>query len=167
VTQTPHERIHRRTASGLRGILFQPFAKGRIQRLMLRTSYKPGLFDQVFIGAEGNVFHTLPVYTIFVHLMFIPKLPGLCSLIVAGDGDDSIAVMIIEKISEDFLADQELGVPSAEPPLGLREGQRNLGQLREAGIFHGSFCHGCLLELFIQFRRNFRVPVSNKLPDRK
>lgn len=51
-------------------------------------------------------------------------------------GDDAIAVMVIEKISEGFLPDQELRVPPAHLSLRLGKRERNRGQLRESRIFH-------------------------------
>src|ERR1700719_2620644 len=46
--------------------LFQPFAEHSIERLMLRFGQQARLLDQLFIGTEGDVFHTKAVYTIFV-----------------------------------------------------------------------------------------------------
>jgi len=68
MAQAAHQRIHGRTASGLRGILFQPFPKGCIQSLVLRSSYQPRLLNKVFVSAQSDIFHTYTVYTIFVHL---------------------------------------------------------------------------------------------------
>lgn len=36
--------------SALRSVLFQPFAEGCVQRLVLRTCRLPGAFDQVLLG---------------------------------------------------------------------------------------------------------------------
>ena len=64
--ETAHERVDSRAASGLRGILLQPFAKGSIQGFVLRTGYEAGLLDQGFFSAQGDIFHPNTVYTISV-----------------------------------------------------------------------------------------------------
>lgn len=68
MAETAQQSIYGCAASCLRRVLLQPFPKGCIQSLVLRPSYQPGLLDQVFVSAQGNVFHTQKVYTIFVYI---------------------------------------------------------------------------------------------------
>lgn len=67
MAKAPHQRIDGRPASRLRGVLLKPFPKGCIQRLVLRPRDQPGLLNEVFVGTEGNIFHTMIVYTISVY----------------------------------------------------------------------------------------------------
>lgn len=66
VTQPPHERVNRCSASRLRRVFLEPLAKGSIQRGVARLRYQPGLLNQRFFCAQRDVFHTGIVYTIFV-----------------------------------------------------------------------------------------------------
>jgi hypothetical protein len=45
----------------LRGVLLEPFAKGGVKRLMLGAGHQASSFDQVIIGAEVYIFHSIPV----------------------------------------------------------------------------------------------------------
>ena len=55
--KTAHQRVHRCPCASLRGVLLQPFAEGRIQRLVLGLGHEPGLLNQLFLGAQGYIFH--------------------------------------------------------------------------------------------------------------
>jgi len=56
MADAPHERVNSLAIAGLGGKSQQPFPKGCVQGLALRTGNRACLFDQVFIGAEGNIF---------------------------------------------------------------------------------------------------------------
>ena len=62
-----HQDVETLCISCTRCELRKPFAEGRVQRLVLRARNLPGPFDQVFVGAERDVFHTKLVYTAFVY----------------------------------------------------------------------------------------------------
>src|SRR5271165_6376309 len=64
--QAPHQSIDRCAPARLRRILLQPLAKGRVERFVLRPRHQPRLLNQAFFRAEGDVFHTDTVYTMFV-----------------------------------------------------------------------------------------------------
>src|ERR1041385_253765 len=49
-----------------RSIFLQPLAKGGIERGTLLARRLTGLLDQVLVCAQGDVFHTNIVYTVFV-----------------------------------------------------------------------------------------------------
>jgi len=66
VTEPAHKSIECRSTASTGSIHLQPFPKSGIQGLALRFSHKPRLLDQGLVGAEGDVFHTSTVYTIFV-----------------------------------------------------------------------------------------------------
>jgi hypothetical protein len=51
MAQAAHKRVHRRTASGLSGILHKPLAKSYVQRLVTGARDQAGLLDQGFLGA--------------------------------------------------------------------------------------------------------------------
>jgi len=61
-----HQRVVLLVAPGLGGELLEPFAKSAIQRLTPSASDGAGPFDQILVRAQGNVLHTISVYTIFV-----------------------------------------------------------------------------------------------------
>jgi hypothetical protein len=67
VAQPSHKGIEGGAATGSCCILLKPFAKRRIQGLALGLRYKAGSFDQSFVSAKSNVFHTDIVYTIYVY----------------------------------------------------------------------------------------------------
>lgn len=66
VAQAPHQGIYLLAIAGASGELQQPFPEGSIERFPLRAGYLPRLLNEVFIGAQSNVFHTIPVYTMSV-----------------------------------------------------------------------------------------------------
>ena len=83
MAETAHQRIDRRPTSGLRSILLQPLSKGRVQGLVLRSSYQPRLLDKTLVGAQRNVFHTSIVYTGLVctaisarYILFLDWIPA-------------------------------------------------------------------------------------------
>lgn len=51
MAEAAHQRIDRRTAASLCGVLLQPLSKGCIQSLMLRSGHQPCLFDEAFVSA--------------------------------------------------------------------------------------------------------------------
>ena len=61
-----HKRIQLFGRARLRGILLEPFAEGGVKRLVLGAGHQPRLIDQVVIGAQSYIFHTIVVYTNFV-----------------------------------------------------------------------------------------------------
>jgi len=63
MAKPPHQGIHFLATAALGGELKQPFAKGRVQGSPLGASDLPGLLKEVFVGTEGYVLHTDPVYT--------------------------------------------------------------------------------------------------------
>ena len=71
VTKAAHDGVHFFTVARLRGKLHQPFPEHGIERLALRARQETRLLNQVFVGAEGNILHTILVYTISV-LRFFP-----------------------------------------------------------------------------------------------
>jgi len=66
VTQPPHQGVHFVAVAPLRGELHQPFPEDGIQRFVLRARHEPRLLDEVLVGAESDVLHTIIVYTSFV-----------------------------------------------------------------------------------------------------
>lgn len=64
--KTAHERIHSRASAILSGVLLEPLTECRVERRMTRLGDESSLLDQILIGAQGYVFHTNLVYTIFV-----------------------------------------------------------------------------------------------------
>ena len=64
--QSLHQSVELLRAAASCCKLFQPFAEHSIERLMLRFGQQARLLDQLFIGTEGDVFHTKAVYTFFV-----------------------------------------------------------------------------------------------------
>jgi hypothetical protein len=50
----------------MRGILLKPFPESRVQGLVLGAGNQARLLDQTFVRAQGYIFHTITVYTIFV-----------------------------------------------------------------------------------------------------
>ncbi len=64
--QSLHQSVELLRATALCCKLFQPYAEHSIKRLMLRFGQQARLLNQLLICAEGNVFHTTTVYTIFV-----------------------------------------------------------------------------------------------------
>jgi hypothetical protein len=66
MAQLAHQRIE---SPGVRLALCklqEPLAKGSVQGAALCAGNGTGTLDQVFVGAQGDVFHTEIVYTIFV-----------------------------------------------------------------------------------------------------
>src|SRR6266849_764870 len=63
VAETFHQRVHFLRASVHGGVLHQPFAKCSVEGLALGTGNQPSLFDEILIGAQGDIFHTRTVYT--------------------------------------------------------------------------------------------------------
>lgn len=57
MAKTAHARIHRGTSASLRGVLLQPFAEGGIEGLVPGACHQARLLNEVFVGAESNVFH--------------------------------------------------------------------------------------------------------------
>jgi hypothetical protein len=60
----------------------------------------------------------------------------------AGDGNDAVAVMVVEEISEGLFADEELRVGTMNEARGFRKRKGDFGEMREAGVFAGGFCCG-------------------------
>jgi len=50
-------------AAALGGELLKPFAEHGVEGFVLGLSQETGLVDELFVGAEGDVFHTYLVYT--------------------------------------------------------------------------------------------------------
>jgi len=69
VLQPLHEGVESLRVSGARGELFEPFAKSCVERSSLGLGDEPGAFDEVFVGAEGDIFHAKKVYTRIVFLI--------------------------------------------------------------------------------------------------
>ena len=62
VVQLLHEDVEALFVSRACGEVRKPFAKGGVQRGVLGAGDGASLFDQVFVGAEGDIFHTRIVY---------------------------------------------------------------------------------------------------------
>lgn len=62
MAKTAHERVHRGTFAGLRGVLLQPFTEGGIEGLVPGACHQARLLNEVFVGAESNVFHVTGVH---------------------------------------------------------------------------------------------------------
>ena len=67
VAESAHKGIECGAATGARGVLLKPLPKCGIQCRALGLGDQPGLFNQGFVGAQGNVFHTKIVYTDIVY----------------------------------------------------------------------------------------------------
>src|ERR1035438_3386752 len=78
MAQPVHEGIDLLPIAGLSGELQQPFAKSRVQRAPLGAGDEPGLLNEVFIGTEGDVFHSNRVYAKIVRycVVRIPVSPS-------------------------------------------------------------------------------------------
>jgi len=59
----------------------------------------------------------------------------------AGDGDDAVAVMIVEEVGEGFLAHEELRVGGVDFASGFRESQGELGKRGQMGVGGRVFGH--------------------------
>jgi hypothetical protein len=49
--------------------------------------------------------------------------------------DNAVAVVIVQKVGEHFAAYAKIGVIAARTPLGFRQGEANLRQFDETGVF--------------------------------
>ena len=63
MAESLHQNIHVSRGSLARGELNEPLPESGVQRRLARTSDQTRLFDQVLIGAERDVLHTVSVYT--------------------------------------------------------------------------------------------------------
>src|SRR5271157_4758618 len=63
MTKASHECVHLLPIAGLSGKLQQPFPEGCVEGPALRAGHQPCLLNQVLIGTESNVLHTVSVYT--------------------------------------------------------------------------------------------------------
>src|SRR5215469_5641441 len=61
--KTLHQGIKLLCVPRLPSKLPQPFPKRSVESSVLSFCGKPSLFDEIFIGAEGDVLHTKAVYT--------------------------------------------------------------------------------------------------------
>lgn len=52
MAKTAHERVHRGTFAGLRGVLLQPFTEGGIEGLVPGACHQARLLNGVFVGAD-------------------------------------------------------------------------------------------------------------------
>src|SRR5271165_2954592 len=86
VAKSSHEGVYFLPIARLGSELQQPFSKCRVERPPLGTGHLTGLFNEVFVGTEGDVLHTKSVYTKTVlpgHQEFpIPHAIGLFGLYV-------------------------------------------------------------------------------------
>ena len=57
----------------------------------------------------------------------------------AGEGDDAVAMMIVEKVREYFLADEKGDVPAVKLVRSFRQGLRDLDQARQARVLGAPF----------------------------
>src|SRR5271165_2760153 len=63
VAKSSHEGVYFLPIARLGSELQQPFSKCRVERPPLGTGHLTGLFNEVFVGTEGDVLHTKSVYT--------------------------------------------------------------------------------------------------------
>jgi len=63
-----HESVYGSALTRLHGILFQPLAKCGVKGRAAPLGNQPSLLDDMLFSAEGDVFHTKTVYTIFVRI---------------------------------------------------------------------------------------------------
>src|SRR5690348_5177633 len=75
VVDPAHESVERCAAACTGSVMLKPLAKRGVQSFALGLGNQPSLFDQGFVRAEGNVFHTNSVYTIVVR--FATKSGGV------------------------------------------------------------------------------------------
>ena len=66
MTKAPHECVHLLPIAGLSGKLQQPLPEGCVEGPALRAGNQPRLLNQVLIGAESDILHTILAYTIAV-----------------------------------------------------------------------------------------------------
>lgn len=66
VLHAAHERIETLGVSGALRKLREPFAESIVERSALAAGDQARPFDQIFVGAHGDVLHTEIVYTNFV-----------------------------------------------------------------------------------------------------
>ena len=67
IAEPAHQSVESGAAAGTSRVLLKPLSKCGIQGLILGLGHQPGLFDQGFVSAQGDVLHTKIVYTIFVY----------------------------------------------------------------------------------------------------
>ena len=66
--EASHEGVYGGALTRLHRVLFQPFAKSGVKRRVSPLGNPPRLLDEMLVSAEGDVFHTKTVYTIFVQI---------------------------------------------------------------------------------------------------
>lgn len=62
MTKPPHEGVHFLRFPRLRGELQQPLTESGIWGFALCPHHWTGLFNQIFVGTERNIFHGIRVY---------------------------------------------------------------------------------------------------------
>jgi hypothetical protein len=63
-----HESVYGGTLTRPQGILFQPFAKSSVKDGAAPSGNQPSVRDEMLVSAEGDVFHTKTVHTVFVRI---------------------------------------------------------------------------------------------------
>ena len=66
MAQPRHQGIEFLGRARLPSVLDEPFTKCGVERLVLGSRNQARLLNQVFIGAQSDILHTILVYTIFV-----------------------------------------------------------------------------------------------------
>src|ERR1019366_8143233 len=80
MAKAPHECIYLLPISRLGGEVQQPFPKGCVEGFALRPGNQSRLLDQIFVGAESYVFHTITVYTKTVYFEHSASLSSFLCL---------------------------------------------------------------------------------------
>jgi hypothetical protein len=81
IAESAHKGIECGAATGASGVLLKPLPKCGIQCRALRLGDQPGLFNQGFLGAQGDVLHTNVVYT---NLVYTTSLAARTAELVSG-----------------------------------------------------------------------------------